>query len=371
VTNFLPSRLFVRRAFTLLVWLAAAGTAYWLHRESAGGAEASGAAEAREFTVSSVETGRLASVEVVPGQRVSHGQVLARMDTGTLQKEIAVAGAEMRELEARVPAEARTLQLSGLEAERAFQREIEEAQVSIETAQAGFARDRAELAGVRSDLARQRDLVARRLTDSGRIPDLEVRLAALEQGVATWPARVQAVDAQQQAARRRLEEWRSSQSGASGGEARREQVRPLELRVARQREYLGLLKKRLDDSLLLAPVDARVTTILARQGSVLTPGDPILTMIAEAQQVVAYADEERGYRVAVGDTASIRPRDRADKPVEGTVTSVAGTVAQFPVRFWPAPNRPRWGREVYIQVDGRLDPGAAVDITFAGSRPKP
>jgi multidrug resistance efflux pump len=368
MVHFLPSSLLVRRAFTIAIWLLAAGAAYYLHRESAGGAQASGAAEAREFTVSTVETGRLASVEVIPGQRVSRGQVLARLETGSLEQEIAVAEAEMRELEARVPAEARTLQLSGLEAERAFQREIEEAQVSIETARAGFARDRAELAGVRGELARQRDLVARHIADSSRIPDLEVRLAALDQAVATWPARVEALVKQQEAARGRMEAWRSSQSGVSGGEASREQVRPLELRVARQREYLSLLRKRASGSSLLAPVDARVATILTRQGTVLRPGDPVLVMVAEAEQVIAYADEERGYHIAVGDSASIRPRDRTGALVEGTVTSIAGSVAQIPVRFWPAPNRPRWGREVYIRIEGGLDPGQAVDITFTASR---
>ncbi len=362
--NFTGRHHLVRRSLLVVVWLLAAGAAYWLHRQSAGGAQASGVAEVKEFTVSSVETGRLASMDVVPGQHVGRGQVVARLDTSALEQEMAVAEADLRELAARIPAETRTLQLSGLQTERGFQTELEEARIAIETAQAGHARDRAELDGLRQEVSRQRDLVARHLTDASRLRDIEVRLAALEQGVALWPSRVDSLEKKEQAARQRLAEWRSSLAGASGGDASREQVRPLELRVARQQEYLGLLRKRLDDSVLRAPVDARVTTIVARQGAVLTPGSPVMVMVEEARQVVAYVEEERGYRIAAGDTAVMQPRSRTGSPVQGTVTSIAGAVSQLPLRFWRAPNRPSWGREVFIRVDGGLDPGEAVDIVF-------
>jgi multidrug resistance efflux pump len=320
----------------------------------------------KEFTISALETGRLGSVEVAPGERVGRGQVVARLDTSTVEGEIVVAEAELRELEAKVPAEVRTLELRGLETERAFQQELEEAEIELRAARSNCARDRAEMLGVQKELSRQRDLVRQHLSDANRMKELEVRLAALEEAVAAWPARTEALEKRVQAASERL----VSQAGASGRNARHDQLRPIQLRILRQREYLRLLEKRLAQMELRAPVDAHVATVVARPGNVLTPGDPVMTMVeAEPRQVIAYLEEERGSAVAIGSKAVIRRRDRQAGGAEGTVVAVAATVSQVPSRFWPAPNRPRWGREVFISIHpGRnLDPGEAVDINFPGS----
>ncbi|MFB3776656.1 MAG: biotin/lipoyl-binding protein [Bryobacteraceae bacterium] len=355
-----------RRAVPLVIWVLAAGAAYWLHRQSAGAGQASGMAEVREFNVSALETGRLESVEVAVGQRVSRGQVLARLDSGTLEREVAVAEAQLRELEAMVPAEDRALQLSGLQTERAFQSEVEDAQVAVQSAQAAYERDRAELEGLREEIARQRDLVARRLADARRLAELEAQVAPLAESVAAWPGRIDGLSRREEAARERLAEWRLRHAGATGGDARREQVRPLELRVSRQLDQLALLRKRLSAFQLTSPVDARVTAILARPGAVLTPGSPALALVEEARHVTAYVEEDRGYNVAVGDVAEIRPRTNHGERVYGTVTSVAAFVSEIPARFWPSPNRPRWGRQIFVQLDpaSALDPGQAVDLSF-------
>jgi multidrug resistance efflux pump len=116
-----------------------------------------------------------------------------------------------------------------------------------------------------------------------------------------------------------------------------------------------------------APVDGDVVELIARRGDVLTPGDPLLKIVeANPRQVIAYLEEARSSPVREGNTALMRRHDRAGAPVIGTVKSVSGTVAQMPSRFWPAPSVPRWGRQVFIQVDPgqRLVPGEAFDVAF-------
>ncbi|MCW5981108.1 MAG: HlyD family efflux transporter periplasmic adaptor subunit [Bryobacteraceae bacterium] len=357
----------LRRMMPVAVWLAAVGGAYWLYRDTAGAGQAGGVAELKEFTVSSVETGALVSVEAVPGQLVSRGQVVARLDPQILETEIAVAEAELRELQAKVPAEFKTLELSGLQTERTFRAELEAVEVELQAAQSGSARDGAELASIDEELARQRDLVARRLATAARMKELELRRAAVEESAKGWPARLEALETRRQATRARLAEWRRSLAGASARSARSQQILPLQLRIDTQREYLTLLRKRLENLTLRAPADARVVAILARQGSVLMPGHPIMTMVeADPRQVIAYLEEDRGPSVSVGDRAVLRTRSRTGERVEGTVTGVAATVIQLPQRFWPAPTRPRWGREIFIRIspDHKLDPGQAVDVSF-------
>jgi multidrug resistance efflux pump len=356
-----------RKAAPWATWLLVVAVAYWLHRESAGTGQAGGIAEVKEFTVSSMETGRLATLEVIPGQRVWQGQVVARMDSAILDRELAVADAELRELEARIPAEDKSLEFTVLESERAFQAEVEQAAIALQAARSTYARDRAELDSVQTELSRQRDLVARHLAQADRMKDLEVKRAALEQEVTSWPTRIGGLEARERAARERMATWRSSHGVSSGLDARKAQLRPLELRVVRQRAYLALLKQRLAATALLAPAYAFITNISARPGDVLTPGAPVLVMVeANPSQVIAYAEEDRGYALSVGGKTVIRRRVRSADRFEGTITAIAGTVSQLPVRFWPAPNRPRWGREVFIAIGSgrKLDPGEAVDITF-------
>jgi multidrug resistance efflux pump len=363
----LAGRRSLRRAIPVAVWLAAVALAWWLHWSLGGLSEATGIAEVRQYTISPAETGRLASVEVVPGERVYPGAIVARLDTEILEGEIAVAEADLREIEAQIPAQGRSLDLTRLETERTFRAQCEEAEVELQAARATHHRDRAELAAVQEELDRQRTLVKQRLANTARMQELQVRLAALQEAVAAWPARVEALEAREKAARQRLETWRATHAGASGTDARRDRLRPLELQLLRQQEYLELLRKRLRNMTLRAPAEAYVTSVAAREGDVLRPGDPVLVLVeADPVQVVAYVNEERGGRLAIGDTASLRSRDRNGGSVTGAIAGISRAVSQLPPRFWPGPTRPRWGREVFVRVapGHPLDPGEAFDITF-------
>lgn len=362
-----------RAVIPLLVLLAAAAAAVLLYWESPGipGVPSvrgvHGVAEVREYTVSSVETGRLASVEVVVGQRVSRSQVVAGLDTDMVHQQIRIAEAELRELEAQVAAEAKFLDLSVLERKRLFQSDLERAEIELGEVRSGCASDRAELAAVEEELSRQRDLVQRSLTSSGRMHELQVRITALQEVVASCPSRMEGLESRKLAAQQRYDVWRLTSENSLGGRGSHEQLHPLELRSARQREHLDLLRIRLENMSLRAPIDGEVVSVLALTGNVLTPGDPLMVIVeANPRQVIAYIEEDRDLRIAAGDRAVMRPRDRAGVPVEGAVVAIAETVSQMPPRFWTLPTRPRWGRQVFIRIDPAHDasPGEAFDITF-------
>lgn len=364
-------RRWVSRVVPVAVWLAAVAGAWWLYRSAPGQGEAAGVAEVRQYTISPPEIGRLASIEVAPGERVFAGAVVARLDTEILEREIAVAEAELREIEARIPAEGRSLELARLEAERTFRAQLEQAEVDLQDARAAFEREHAELAAVEAELERQRKLVDRRLADRRRLEELEVRRAALKEAVASWPGRREALEASVRAAHERLESWRAAQAGRTGEDARRDRLRPLELQLIRQREFVELLRKRLKNMTLRAPADAYVASIVAREGSVVRSGDPVMILVeTEPTQVIAYVEEERGANPAVGDPVTLRSRTRAGKAIPGTVAGVARTVSELPPRFWRHPSRPRWSREVFVRVapGHALDPGEAFDVTFHGRR---
>jgi multidrug resistance efflux pump len=324
-----------------------------------------GIAEAREFTVSSYENGRLVSLEVAPGQKVSSNQILASLDKGTLEQEIKVAEAELRELESRVPATGKSLEMSGLESDRAFQSEMEKAADELENARAACQKIQAELAGIQQEFNRQQDLVQRHITSADRMHALQIELAALRQQNDSCPSQIKALEARTQSARKRFDAWRFSIEGNSGQNARREQLQPILLRSRRQEEYLSLLKMRAEHMVLRSPIEGYIAGIHAASGNVVTAGEPLIVVVESIpRQVIAYLDENRLCPVASGDTVILRPRDKAASPLQGRVISVSSTVSQIPQRLWPVPNRPQWGKQLFIRADSSraLVPGEKFDI---------
>jgi len=376
----LPSAWFykrwLQRLLPIVVCLLTCVLVYRFYRDTPGLNGIHGIAEAREYAVSPVEDGRLASVRVVLGQRVSRGQVLAVLEKDVLEQEIRVAEAECRELQADIAAENQSLDMSNLETVRNFQSDLEKAEIELNALQAECTREKADWDAIQPELKRQRELVQRRLISSKRMHELEIDSKRLQEGLHTCPARIESLERRKVAAAGRYEEWQRQRQGDMGRGGSQEQLRPLQLRSVRAGEYVRLLKVRLDNMVLRAPADGFVAGYLngaiAMAGDVVRPGTPILMVVeADPQQVIAYIEEERGLRVSVGQKAVLRPRNKSGIHMEGAVTAVAETMSQLPTRFWPSPTRPSWGRQIFIRIpsEHNLTPGATFDISFQQSDP--
>ena len=354
-----------RFVLPLAVCLGAAAGAGWLLWVSPGLAGLHGMAEAREYAIAPLEAGRLSTQEVTLGQRVRQGQVLARLDASTLLQEIRVAEAEQRAMGAEVAAEDRTLDLSGLEADHNFQVDLEKAQTELGQAENDEALRQAERKALEAEISRQAELVQRHLVSGDRLQELRLKQAALQDATAAGRARIEALQARRQAVLARSENWRSVRAPGSRNGGKATQLQPLLIQQARQRENLQLLRLRLENLVMRSPVDGTVARVEARTGDVLAAGAPVMTVVEDRPcQVIAYLEEDRGWAVETGDRVTLRPRDRTGAARPGTVDAVSGTVAMLPQRFWPAPSRPRWGRQVFIHVDDRCPPhpGEAFDV---------
>ena len=359
----------VRRLVPVAVWLLVVAAAAWLYRDIGGTADAPGVAQILEYRLSTTEVGRVASLEVVAGQRVAPGQVIARLDTEIIEREMAVAQARLRQLESQVGATGVSLELESLQHGRGFEWQTDAAEIDLPAARASEARDRAELAQVEAEIRRLRDLVRRRLVKIDGVEALEVRRAALQESVQSWPARIAVLETHLKQSAERQYAWDRAHSAPSQASARDVQLKPVQLRIAEQQETLRLLAARLNRAVLRAPVESLVVTILARPGNVLRPGDPVVSMVETSPRlVVAYLEERQGASVARGAKALARRRGATREPIEGRVESVTGAVTEFPARFRINPALPRFGREVVVQIPPgvSLDPGEAVDITFTG-----
>ncbi|AUF99153.1 efflux transporter periplasmic adaptor subunit [Pseudomonas sp. 09C 129] len=261
-TNHRSSRLF---AFALLaLLLIAGGFGYWkstLDRLPEGLSMGNGRLEATEVQIASKTPGRLAEVLVDEGDRVSKDQLLARMDTRTLEAQRAQAEADV----------VRTRE-------------------NLAAAEANVQLRQSELLLANQELKRSRELFNRGYASQQIIDQQQARLN-------TGNAAVQAAQAQVAAVR------------AAIGSAK---------------AMVAQLTSEIDDSSLRAPIDGIIQLRLAEPGEVLGAGGRVLLLIDPSDQYMnLYLSASVTGRLAVGSEARILLDALPDQPLPAKISFVA------------------------------------------------
>lgn len=349
----------------ILACVSAAVWGAWLARSETSTISASAQLMPLEYKVASTETSRIASVLVAAGQRVREGETLASLDTTLLAHEIHIAEARRRLLQAEPAAAAAALDADGFAVERSFQGELSQARAELAAALQSQAAQAAELSSLQQEIARQRKLVKDGLVRAVRAEELEVQTRTLTQTLASWPARIDAIRTRQAVAEQALSQWRSDYRTATAPEAKDTRLRPLRDRIAEQDKAINLLKARLAASVIRAPADGEVISLLARAGDVATAGVPFIVLHGTgARNLVAYVSERAHLRPGTPAVARRRGVPVVEWPTR--VLRTGDAVVPLPARFWLYPAAPLWGREVFLEVPAgaRLDNGEAVDVRF-------
>ncbi|AZD25188.1 HlyD family secretion protein [Pseudomonas chlororaphis] len=261
-TDHRSSRLF---AFALLaLLLIAGGFGYWkstLDRLPEGLSMGNGRLEATEVQIASKTPGRLAEVLVDEGDKVSKDQLLARMDTRTLEAQRAQAEADV----------VRTRE-------------------NLAAAEANVQLRQSELLLANQELKRSRELFKRGFASQQIIDQQQARLN-------TGNAAVQAAQAQVAAVR------------AAIGSAK---------------ALVAQLTSEIDDSSLRAPIDGIIQLRLAEPGEVLGAGGRVLLLIDPSDQYMnLYLSASVTGRLAVGSEARILLDALPDQPLPAKISFVA------------------------------------------------
>ena len=262
-----PSRLFV---VPLLIALAAAGGfGYWKSlqdRLPEGVYEGNGRLEATEVQVATKSPGRLAEVLVAEGDSVVTGQLLARIDTRTLEAQRTQAQSEVLRAQENVAAAQATVHL------RVSERRL-----------------------AQQDLKRFRELYARGHASGQQIDQQQARFD-------TASAALEAAQAQVQSAQ------------ASIGSAQ---------------ALVAQLTSEIEDSSLRAPMDGVVQLRLAEPGEVLGAGGRVFLLIDPTDQYMnVYLPSAVAGRLAAKDEARIVLDALPEQPLPAEVAFVAAK-AQF------------------------------------------
>ncbi len=360
------------------IWLVLLALAVSLYRCGSASADAPGVAQPREHRLSTTEMGRLLDVEVHEGQTVQRGQRLALLDTREIDAQIALARAGLERATVNVPAVSSQLDQDAFDTRRNLQGELEQARIELQTLQSGLDRERGELRALEQELQREQALLERGLVHGDHAQELQLRRSTLVEALRSQPARLEAARQHVGAAARRLQDFdRRFDSSTSDTAAHTARLRPLQADVQERRTQLAQLEHKRQQSEVVAMVDGVIQAIHVRSGDVVRPGDPLITLVERhARQVIAYVGERSGVRIAPGTPVSAHRRVALSTAplgdtVEGVVTDVSGAVGLLPNRFWPNPQVPVYGREVYIRLsEGHaFAPGEAIDVRFGGADP--
>ena len=261
-TNHRSSRLFALALLTLLV--GAGGFGYWKSlndRLPEGLSVGNGRLEATEVQIASKVPGRLAEVHVDEGDKVLKGQLLARMDTRTLEAQ-------------RNQAEAEVLR----------------ARQNYAAAQANVQLRQSEVLLANQEIERSQELFKRGFASQQILDQQQARLD-------TGNAAVQAANAQ---------------------------VAAVSAAIGAAQAQVAQLNSEIDDSSLRAPIDGVIQLRLAEPGEVLGAGGRVLLLIDPNDQYMnLYLPASVTGRLTVGSDARVLLDALPERPLPAKISFVA------------------------------------------------
>lgn len=279
-------------AILLVAITSAAGWYWWSQR--AGDEDAAlalqGNVDIRQVSLAFDGSGRIAELRAEEGDSVEAGQVIAVLDTSSLEL-------QAQQAEAQVAAQEQALLKlrNGARPE-----EIDQARAQLASAEAS------------ATLAEQSLSRATRLQGSGTTS-------------------VQTVDqarAQAEASRASVEQARAALQLVEAG-ARAEDIAGAEAQLKSAQSNLALLRHQIDQGQLKAPVNAVVRSRLHEPGDMVAPSSAVFALaLTEPKWVRVYVSEPDLGRIRPGMPAHIVTDSDPDRAIEGTVGYIS-SVAEF------------------------------------------
>jgi HlyD family secretion protein len=284
--------------------LVAGGAYYWWTTSRPVPLVLTGIVTTNDVVVSPQIAGRIEQLNVNEGDSVKTGQMIAVLDSGELEQEEAFYSAGAATASSQVAESAAALRFQ----ERQVTDQIRQAEATLAAAEAQQMAAHAELDNAKVTLDR-----AERMSKEGVVAQQELDQAKTTYQVAQ--SKIDSLAKQIDAQRAAVELARSNADQVSIRRSQLEANQKQQAAAAAQHAKAGV---RLGYTELRAPIDAIVDVRAARIGEVVTPGQPVVTLI-NPDDLWVRANVEETYidRVRVGDTLKVRLPSGEER--EGTV----------------------------------------------------
>lgn len=299
-------------------------------KSSVAGFSASGHVEATQVRLASRVSGTLLEVRCQEGETLQAGEVVARLDTAQLERELE---------KARAQRDATAAELALLEA-GARAEEIAEAQARLAAAQA-------ELAAAQADVARYQPLAQKGAANRKLLEDAETKALIATQQVAALHARLQLL-----------------QAGA-----RSQEKAAARARLAAAEAQVKVLEQVLADSVVVSPLSGTVIERLAEPGEFLPAGTPVVVVADLAHPwLEVYVDEPHLAHLRLGQPVKVTVDGRPDA-FAGVISFVAPQPEFTPKNVQTPDERAKLVFKVKVALEnpgGVFKPGMPADAFFLG-----
>ena len=258
----------------------------------------------------SAVNGRLASVDVGVGDRVTQGQIIAHIAQTETEQRHRNAAEVLREREHEHK-----------ELMAAIKRELEIKAANVAAQKSGLeqiiAASQQRRAYLTEAVAGLEGLNAKGFITRRELEDRRANLASTQQRITESQNEIQRLDGQLREAETQRELDRLT-SQFKVNEARRQ-----------MEQLAGTLER---DSRLMSPIDGQVLEIKVSSGGVLTAGMPVVAIESEGTslEAIIYVPADRGKNVEPGMEVRVEPKT-AKREEFGTMIGKVATISAFPV----------------------------------------
>jgi multidrug resistance efflux pump len=288
----------------LLVLFAIAAGYYFYSTDRTSDTVLIGIVDANQVIVSSKIMGRVEKLYVDEGSKVKAGDLIAEIDSAELEAQKNAAQAMIHAYGSQVSSMQATQEQTLGETNSG----VVNAKARVAAARAALAQAEADMVRIQSDSRRMMALAqAGVASDQDRVR-AEEQLNAQKAVVVSAQKNVDAAEADLTTANARLHQQGAAASNVAANQA---QVANAQAQLAEADTRLGYTK-------IYAPVSGTVSVRATRQGEVVNPGTPIVTIVDfNDTWVRAEAPETESRYVSVGDKLKVRlPQGN---PIEGAV----------------------------------------------------
>ncbi len=282
------------RIFILLGIITAAALAYFLiFTPNSKDLILIGTVDSNQVIVSPQIGGRLSKLLVDEGTPVKQGELIAVIDPAELEAQERAAAATITSLQSKV-AETRATQQA---TQGSTTSSVANAQARLQSARAQLLQAEAMLQRVQSDSQRTIELAKSGVTSEQERVQAETNLKAQEATVQSWRDQVSAAQADLNMA---VANTHQAHAASSTVQSTRAQVENAEAQLKQAEVRLGYTK-------IYAPVTGTISVRAAREGEVLTAGQPIVTVVDLSDTWVRAAiPETEADHIGLGDILRVR-----------------------------------------------------------------
>jgi HlyD family secretion protein len=291
------------RPLILLILVAGAGY-YWYRSSRPVPLVLTGIVTTNDVVVSPQIAGRITQLLLKEGDTVKANQLLAVLDPGELQQEEAFYTASAEGASSQVQESAAALRFQ----ERQVGDQISQAEANLAAAESQRMAAQAELDNARLSFDRADKMLKEGVVSQEQVDQARTAYQVAQSKIASLEKQIDAQRSAVALARTNADQVSIRRSQLQG-------TRKQQAAAAAQRAKAGV---RLAYAELHAPIDGVIDVVAARVGEVVTPGQPVVTLI-NPDDLWVRANVEETYidRVRIGDTLTVRLPSGEER--EGTV----------------------------------------------------